>query len=154
MTDKGSNAHRLVLVVNSGPYHCALPLASVAETMRPLPIRSFAQMPAFVDGASIIRGVPVPVVHLARLLGSDAEMVRRFVVIRVGERQVALAVEAVLGVENLQEARLTSVPPLLQRSHPDIISALAAADERLLVVLNSAWMLPEGVWEALDRGRG
>jgi purine-binding chemotaxis protein CheW len=49
---------------------CALPLAHVVETMRPLPIEPLGGMPGFVQGIAIIRGAPVPVVDAGALLGS------------------------------------------------------------------------------------
>lgn len=121
--------------------------------MRPLPIRSFSNMPAFVCGASIIRGEAVPVVDLAGLLGAPEARIGRFVVVRVDQRKVALAVETVVGVQELDDACLASVPPLLQAAHPELVSALGTADDRLLVVLNGAWMLPDEAWKALDGAR-
>jgi purine-binding chemotaxis protein CheW len=108
-------------------------------------------MPPFVCGVSIIRGEAVPVVDLARLLGAAEATVGRFVVVRVENRNVALGVETVVGVEDMDETRLGSVPPLLQAAHPEHVSHLGTADERLLVVLNGAWMLPDEAWEALGR---
>ena len=119
--------------------------------MRPLPIQSLADMPAFVCGASIIRGEPVPVVHLGRLFGAGESAVGRFVVVRVEQRRVALAAEKVAGVEDLTETNLSLVPPLLEAAQPGFVGALGSCDEKLLVVLESARILPDEVWEALAR---
>jgi purine-binding chemotaxis protein CheW len=143
--------NRAALIVNAGPFRCALPLCSVAETMRPLPIRSFSNTPAFVCGASIIRGEALPVVDLARLLGAAETKIGRFVVIRVDPRKVALAVETVVGVKELGEAYLASVPPLLQAAHPSLVDALGTADEGLLLVLNGARMLPDEAWTTMEK---
>jgi purine-binding chemotaxis protein CheW len=135
------------LVVQAGPYRCVFPLDCVVETMRPLPLQSFVNMPACVCGASIIHGEPVPVVDLARLLGTAGAMIGRFVVVHVDDRKVALAVDSVAGVEEMDEACLASVPPLLQAAHPEFVGELGAADRQLLVVLNGAWTLPDTAWE-------
>jgi purine-binding chemotaxis protein CheW len=146
--------HIPALILHSSFSRCALPLACVVETMRPLPVHPLANVPAYVCGASIIRGEPVPVVDLARLLDASETTIGRFVVVRVDDRHVALGVEAVVGVRDLEAARLASLPPLLHAAHPGLVSALGTADGRLLVVLNSAWMLHEEVWEALGREEG
>src|SRR6202041_1193103 len=50
---------------------CALPLAHVVETMRPLPVEPMAGAPPYVPGLGISRGRPAPAVDVARLLGED-----------------------------------------------------------------------------------
>ena len=52
---------------------------------------------------------------------------------------MALAVEAVFGIEELPPGRAESVPPLLQGAHPELVGALRATDAGLLVVLRRAW---------------
>lgn len=154
MADENHNASRPALIVDSGPYRCAFPLACVVETMRPLPIRSFPNVPAFVRGAATIRGELLPVVDLACLLGAAEATVGRFVVVRINERKVALAVQSVVGVKDLEPIQVGSVPPLLQAAHREFVNALGTADEGLLVVLSSAWTLPDEAWAALEKDQG
>ena len=63
------------LVFRAGPLLCALRLDEVIETMRPLDVQPLAGTPAFVLGISVLRGVPTPVIDVARLLsgGSGAQ---------------------------------------------------------------------------------
>src|SRR5580658_8674545 len=96
----------LSLVCRVQNRRCAFPIHYVIETMRPLPSEPVPGAPGFVDGLSIIRGGPVPVVDMARLLGSDAGQPSRFVCIRTDHGTVALAVDEVLGVRILSEASL------------------------------------------------
>ncbi len=155
LLERGSNdLTRRVLIVSAGPYRCAVPLAHVVETMRPLPIQSLANVPPFVCGASIIRGEPVPVVDLARLLGAAGATRGRWVVVRADRRKVALAVGSVFGLEALAEACLSSVPPLLREVRPELVEALGSADEKLLMVLGTARILPDDVWETMAREHG
>ncbi len=68
--------------------------------MRPLPIDPDPRADAsYVRGTSRIRGERCPVFDTAALLGVAGSRPRRFVVVRDDGRRVALAVEAVLGVE-------------------------------------------------------
>jgi purine-binding chemotaxis protein CheW len=135
--DYRSTVTAVCLICRVGARLCAIPVGHVGETMRPLPIEPFAGAPPFVLGASIIRGVPTPVVDAARLLGSAAaEPATRFVTIRAGERPVALAVHEILGVDALPASH--ELPPLLGDASADTVATLGTLDSKLLVVLSSA----------------
>ena len=73
----------------------------------------------------------------------------RFVTLRVGERQVALSVDSVLGVRELDVSRIGELPPLLQGASNDAIEAMGTLDDQLLVVLRAGWELPDEVWQRL-----
>jgi purine-binding chemotaxis protein CheW len=138
------------LIVGLESCLCAVPLTHVIETMRPLPVEPISGVPSFVKGISIIRGIPTPVVDLGAVLGSPGERAERFVTLRVGDRQVALAVNAVLGVRDL--ATLTTIrelPPLLQRASKDVVETIGRLDEQVLMVLRAGWELPDEVWQGL-----
>jgi len=133
-----------LLIVVAGRLGCALPLHHVGETMRALPIEAISGMPSYLLGLSIIRGVPTPVVELGKLLGSGGDdKPTRFVTLRLGERKVALAVDAVRGVRRLSAAELAPLPPLLQS---DAVQQIGTLDAQLLVVLAEGWSLPDEVW--------
>ena len=116
--------------------------------MRPLPLEQLAHMPDFVLGLSIIRGAPTPVVSLAFLFGCAGGPPGRLVVVRTGERPVALAVDEVLGVFALDPDTFRGLPPLVQ-SAADRLESVAALDAQLLFVLNASTMVPNEVWHEL-----
>lgn len=120
---------------------CALPLVHVRETMRPLPIAALAAPVAQVLGLALIRGSSLPVVDLAALLGLHGVTPQRFVVIAVAERRVALAVSAVLGLRPMPVTE--SLPPLTREAPNELIAAIGWLDAELLMVLDSARLLPE-----------
>jgi purine-binding chemotaxis protein CheW len=138
------------LVVRVQSRVCAVPLIHVLETMRPLPVESIAGLPSFVRGVSIIRGVLTPVVDLGAILGTPGEGAERFVTLRLGERQVALSVDEVLGVRELDASKIQELPPLLQGVSQDVIETLGTLDEGFLTVLRASWELADEVWQALD----
>ena len=141
----------LVLVVTVGARICALPLHHVVETMRPLPIEPVAGTPGFVCGVSVIRGTPTPVVDLKVLLenGENSAGYGRFVTLKLGERRVAIGVDGVVGMRNLNSAQLEELPPLLRDATADLIEAIGSRDGLLLVVLNTARIVPDEVWTSL-----
>jgi purine-binding chemotaxis protein CheW len=140
-----------VLIVTVGARACAIPLHHVAETMRPLSIEPVAGTPGFVRGVSVIRGVPTPVIDLNALLenGENSATYGRFVTMKLGERRVALGVDAVIGLRNLDSAQLGELPPILRDVTADLIEAIGTRDAQLLVVLRAARIVPDEVWTTL-----
>jgi purine-binding chemotaxis protein CheW len=134
-----------MLMTRVGAMTFALPVAHVVETMRPLPTERVEGTPASVRGHAVLRGVEIPVVELAHVLGTattassrDSTPAMRFVVVRAGDRLVALAVDAVLGV-----GPLTAIGEgkLLDSADHTAVSALGALDAGLLAVLDASRVL-------------
>ncbi len=153
MTHAGVQPESLALLFRSGVRLCALPVAHVSETMRPLPIEPLASVPPCVRGLSIIRGAPTPVIDLAVLLADvPTERPARFVTLKIGKRQAALAVDEVIGIRRLPPESLQQLPPLLQNASAGAVSAIGTLDAELLVVLSAARLIPNSVWQAMDTG--
>src|SRR6266849_4652749 len=141
MKKRNSN---LTLAIRIGARICAVPISDVVEIMRPLPIEAWSGAPDGVRGLSVIRGTPVPVVDLGRLLGASSTCLStRFVAIRVGERRVALAVDAVLGIREFAPALRTQMPPLLLDACAELVEAVGALDAELFTVLKACSVVPE-----------
>jgi purine-binding chemotaxis protein CheW len=129
---------------------CALPLRHVIETMRPLPTTPIPGAPAFVYGLAIIRGGPVPVVDLSRLLGAAHAQPTRLVCVRTERGRIALAVDHVQGVRSIASESLQALPPLLQCADAEVIAAIGMLDAELLLVMQTARLVPEDLWAVLD----
>lgn len=128
---------------------CALPLSGLVETMRPLPVEAFPKAPAFVRGMAIIRGEPTVVVDMRALMGEQWAESGRFVTVKIGNRIVALAFDAVLGVHRLNKARAIDLPPLLKSVADDTISQVTTRDAALLMFFESSRIFPPGLIENL-----
>jgi purine-binding chemotaxis protein CheW len=122
---------------------CALPLESVIETMRPLPIEAVAGAPPFVRGLSVIRGAPVPVIDAECLINDEASEPKRYVMLRAGDQRIALAVSSVLGIREIDAQSFKELPPLLRDARAPFIAAIGALDAQLLLVLRAGRILPE-----------
>jgi purine-binding chemotaxis protein CheW len=83
------------------------------------------------------------------VLGAPSNAFERIVTLRLGDRQVALAVNAVLGIRDLDLSAIQELPPLLGGTSTDLLEALGTLDEQFLMVLRAGWELPDEVWAAL-----
>jgi purine-binding chemotaxis protein CheW len=139
------------LVCRSGTRLCALPLENVVETMRPLPVNPIPTMPPFLMGVAIIRGAVSPVVNVARLVDDTSDTLpTRFVTLKLGTHTVAFAVDDVLGIRALNADLVEGIPLLLHAVENSNVAAITVLDAELLLVLQSARVIPEDVWETLD----
>ncbi len=138
-----------ILVIELAGCICAIPLSHVIETMRPLPVVPISSTLPFVRGMAVIRGIPTPVLDLGKLVGTPDEPARRFVTLRLGQRQVVLSVREVLGIIEMDPTTMMDMPSLLVGSSDNVIEAVGACDTQALVVLRSGWQLPDEVWHAM-----
>jgi purine-binding chemotaxis protein CheW len=137
----------MALICSLGTSLCSLPLDSVVESFRPLPVEPFSGAPDFVLGIAIVRGAPVPVLDLARLVRGRPGLPTRFVVLKAGERRVALAVDDVVGVRPVAVERLAELPPLLGDADTATVSAVGMLDSALFLVLQGSRIVPENFFE-------
>ena len=127
-----------VLIARVGTLACAIPVAHVVETMRPLPIEPLGHGADYVRGVSVIRGAATIVIDAATLFKTSAGARSRFVVVRVGTRTAALIVDEVSEVRTLPETELGALPPLARSAGNEMIQAIGAVDAELVVVLEAA----------------
>jgi len=128
---------------------CALSLSAVREVLRPLPVQALAQPVDHVLGLSRIRGQLLPVLDVAALLGLADVPMQRYVVVQFGERRVALAVTAVLGLRAVALETVQALPPLLRDARHELVEAVGWLDAELLALLGSSQLLPDdAAWEA------
>jgi purine-binding chemotaxis protein CheW len=146
---RGENNDRFLLC-RVGSRIAALDIRDVWETMRPLPIEPLTGTPPFVLGLAIVRGVPTPVVDADRLLGSSGSSPTRFVLLKLGVRSAALAVDAVLEIRALPAEVLASIPPLLQEAGTGLVALIGTLDAQLLLVLQAARLVPDSAWKAIE----
>lgn len=149
MSEGGAGGQK-ALIMGVRKRVCAIPLKYVIEIMRPLPVQAIFGVPSFVLGVAIIRGIPTPVVDLGAILGAHNESAgERFVTVRVGMRQVAVFVNMVHGIHDLDVLSTQELPPLLREASRDIVERIGTLDEQLLMVLRSGWRLPDEIWDAV-----
>jgi hypothetical protein len=112
-----------------------------SEAERMLAIEQFVICLERSQGVTRLRGAAVPVVDAGSLLQRRAVNPQRFVRLVQGDRQLALAVSTVEGVESLPPTQ-APIPTLLT---PELgwIDSLGSRDEQLLVMLSGMRLLRE-----------
>ena len=133
------------LLCRAGAHFCALPLGQIIEVMRVLPAEPLAGAPPFLKGVAVIRGAPVPLVDLARLLGQAEAPAARIVTLRVGPRVLGLLVAEVAGIKRDAEIRERSMVPLLRQAAGKAVEMVGALDEEVLLFLGSLRIVAESV---------
>lgn len=152
--------------------YLAIPIAHVIEVTRPLSITRLPDAPRWVAGVSVLRGIATPVVDARKLLIDDAAAYSddhdtatdtptdtarlrsmppaspRWVALRVDDRRVAVAVDAVLRAHTLSPEANRAVPPLLAASRA--ITALGTLDGRLLIVLEGAQLFASDAFASME----
>ena len=136
-----------VLLFCVGNKVCGLPLSEVREVMRPRVLERNHALPEFVLGTCLIPQQPTPVVDVAALIGARSNEPRRLVTVSLGERQVALAVDAVLGTTQVDSQQFRAATPLVCGDR-DAVTALTILDSKLVYLINSARLLPNATLES------
>ncbi|GAA2640566.1 hypothetical protein GCM10010399_87700 [Dactylosporangium fulvum] len=125
------------LIFSVGDLLCALPLDDVVETIRPLPVQSVAGGADALLGVAVIRGLAVPVVDTARLLGVDAPPAQRFITTNPAGGPLAFAAGAVVGVREVEPDDSRPLPPMLGADAVRLVSAVGVLDSRPLLFVRS-----------------
>jgi purine-binding chemotaxis protein CheW len=141
------------LVFRAGSLLCALRLDEVIETMRPLAVRPLAGTPAYVRGVTIMRGVPTPVIDVARLLGGEQAEVARFVAVRTERGPVAFATGTVLGIRPTTADASSRQMTLIGGASGSLVAGVGTLDAEPLLLLQSMRVVPDEVWAAAAEGR-
>jgi purine-binding chemotaxis protein CheW len=136
------------LVFRAGPLLCALRLDEVIETMRPLETQPLAGTPPFVLGISILRGVPTPVIDVARLLRGKPGETGRYVTVRTERGAVALATGEIIGIRDIDVNAPGGHPALLGNRTSRLVAAVGTLGAEPLLLLHSMRAVPDEVWDA------
>ena len=133
----------LSLVFGVGDLLCAIALRDVVETIRPLPVQPLAGTAEILLGVSVIRGLAVPVVDTAGLLGARKEQPSRFVTTRTGRGTLAYATGPVIGVLPVEPDASRPPPPMLAAAATRLVVAVGVLDSRPLLFLRGDGLMAD-----------
>lgn len=138
------------LICRAGRHLCAMSTTHIVETMRILPISALSGTPDYVRGMSVIRGTPVPVLDLPRLLNIGESQPQRLITINIGGRIIALLVDAVIGIRSIASDSVRDLPALLRDAGGETVSTIGILDAELLLFLNNMRIISESAVHALQ----
>lgn len=134
-----TQTHRELLTFLLGGEEYAVDILRVQEIRAWEPATPIAQAPDFIKGVINLRGAIVPVIDLRIRFGLGHGEYTPFtvtVILNVGKRTVGIVVDAVSDVVSVSEDRLLPPPAFSGAIDVRHIVALAACNERMLIVVD------------------
>jgi purine-binding chemotaxis protein CheW len=89
------------VILENQPHFYALPVSEVLEVVPMAPVNALPLAPPAIGGTVMLRGMPLLMVWLDRLLGQEVAPCRDLVIMALGELRFALAVGRVVRLERL-----------------------------------------------------
>lgn len=123
----------LVFQVGSGRY--GVRLSALREVLRAVAITLLPGAPRVVEGVIDVRGEVVPVLNMRRRFGAPErplDPAERFVLVRAGERSVALRVDSVAALADADPAAEESAETLVPGA-PHVAGVARLADGLVLI---------------------
>jgi purine-binding chemotaxis protein CheW len=138
---------RQIVIFGLADEDYGLDIDSVESIISMLPITAVPDAPEFVDGVTNLRGEVLPVVDLRKRLGlplKEETKDTRIVVTEVDGSKVGIVVDEVSEVLRVAEEDIEPPSPLVAPVESDFIVGIAKAQERLIILLNPARLIPVG----------
>jgi purine-binding chemotaxis protein CheW len=131
------------IVFSIGTEEYGIEVDHVKTIERMMPMTRVPKTPPFVKGVVNLRGIVVPVIHLASRFGlpeSEPTENSRIVMVNVGELEVGFIVDSANDVIDVNPDRIEEPPEVVGGIRAKYLRGIAKiGDNRLLVMLN----LPE-----------
>ncbi len=94
--------------------------------------------PSFIKGIINLRGVVVPVFSLREKFGlppkTDGES--KLIITRIGEMDLAIEVDEVSEIQNVENINLSGKPRILAGADTDYIGSIAKVDGNLVIIID------------------
>jgi len=135
------NEHETIqsILFKMGDEYYGLPIASVKEIIKPLPITRFPKSPPFVEGIINLRGGILPIVNLRKLFGLEPLPVTdesRFIDIHLSGLKIGIVVDGVSEVVRISNNQIEAAPPIICGVDGKYLTGIARLEERLVLLLD------------------
>lgn len=139
-SDQQAN-HELLQLVSFvvGAEEFAVPILSVQEINRMLPITRVPQSPEFVEGVINLRGRIIPVIDLRKRFGlstTDHSSASRIIVVEVEGRVIGFVVDRVHEVLRIERSIVEPAPGMVTSIDSEYIEGIAKLEDRLLILID------------------
>jgi purine-binding chemotaxis protein CheW len=129
-----------------------LDISNVKTIEKDMTIKKMANAPSNVKGKISLRGNEVPVYNLRRKFGFEDKKPDKFTRFLLSSSEgidIAIEVDRVKGILDLEVSDLFDVPQIIKCSSTSYIKAIAKADEGIIYILNSDFLLDNEERESL-----
>jgi purine-binding chemotaxis protein CheW len=123
----------LVFTLDEQPY--ALSLHSVVKVIYAIEIRHLPNAPEIINGIINVKGQIIPVADIRKrfgLTGHEIDPDDRLIIADTGKRQVAILVDSVTGIRNLEPGQLSVACEMLPFA--EHLSGVAKIDDELILI--------------------
>jgi purine-binding chemotaxis protein CheW len=123
-----------------------VPIGSVQEILRPLPVTPVPGAPPHVEGVINLRGRIISIVDLRKRCGAPAEAQRRnrIVVAETGGRSIGLMVDSASEVLRIAENSIEPPASVFGPAEPGFVTGVAKLANRLVILVDIAKLLASG----------
>lgn len=146
------------IVFSIGSEEYGIEVDHVKTIERMLPMTRVPKTPAFVKGVVNLRGVVVPVIHLASRFGlpeTEPTEHSRIVMVSVGELEVGFIVDAANDVIDVDPDQIEAPPEVVGGIRAKYLRGIAKVGaDRLLVMLNLSEVLNKSEIIQLEQMEG
>lgn len=143
----------IAVVWTVGGRRYAFPLEAVIEVVRPLWVTPVPDAPEHVLGVIQLRQAVVPVFDLRARFDrtqSDFMYMNRFVIVRVGDRSVALVVDEVIDLVEFGESDVHGRDAFATTTLPPVVAAVLRLDGQLVALLDLSSVVTASDLERVD----
>lgn len=122
-----------------GTEEFAIPILSVQEINRMMPITRVPQSPPFIEGVINLRGKIIPVMDLRKRFGlarQDATSDARIIVVEVASRVIGFMVDRVNEVLRINADIVEPPPSMVCGIESDYVQGVGKLQDRLLILLS------------------
>lgn len=123
----------VVFTLDELPY--AFPLHTVLRVIHSIEIKHLPQAPAIISGIINLQGRIIPVADIRKRLGLDEREVDpddRLIIADTGKREVAILVDSVTGIRNIEQLQLSVAREILPFA--EHLSGVAKVDDGLVLI--------------------
>ena len=130
---------RQFITFHAGEQEFGADIMAIREIRGFTPTTRLPQAPAYVLGVINLRGVVLPVVDLNARLGRDTTQANPkhvVIVVKAGERNIGLLVDAVSDILTVTAADVQPTPELARDGQAEFIDGIAVLDNRMVTILS------------------
>jgi purine-binding chemotaxis protein CheW len=135
MSETFRTATEQIVVFTLDEYLYALPLPAVKKVIHAVEIRHLPKAPEIISGIINIKGQIIPVVDIRKRFGLVAREIDpddRLIIADTGKREVAILVDTVTGIKNLEPRQFSTARETLPFAKH--LSGVAKIDDELILI--------------------